>query len=369
MRCASCGFPLSPYRKVCPRCRAEVVGKDEKSINAVEGTAASLQGGFGTLGEQAYLEPAQPQRGPAASSTWDIPATSGPSASSPLYQTGQEVYEQLDFNDDNSPTLADQLPFPGSAAPFASMTESEPQQPLRRSEPLISSTPLTNTPLPPTGWTPEVPLPRAPYSRNERNSSISNSFLASKLTPRFGFTIAGAFILTGMLLLIFVFLISLSLPLSSISSSQQVTLTVTAHAKNTPTTVNATVSPQVTASPTATASAQSGAQFIDNAQTASTINPNTGTATKVTSSFKVHQQIYVTFAVHASQSGAVCLQWFLNEKQFDSYQFPMDAISTSAYSYTTATAPGAGYVQIYWASKPDCLDKVLAQQVSFTVTA
>jgi hypothetical protein len=83
----------------------------------------------------------------------------------------------------------------------------------------------------------------------------------------------------------------------------------------------------------------------------------------------VRQQIYVTFAVHADQSGMVCLMWFLNEKQFDHYEFAMGSVSTSAYSYTTTNTPGSGYVQVYWATRPDCSDKTLAQQVNFTVTA
>src|SRR5262249_4818936 len=157
----------------------------------------------------------------------------------------------------------------------------------------------------------------------------------------------------------------LSLLPSSTSPSLTAVPTVAAHAPNTPTTVNEAASPVATTGPTATAGTFSGKQFIDNAQTASAVNTSTATAIGVTTTFKVRQKIYVTFAVHASQSGTVCLQWFLNDKQFDSYSFPIDAMSTSAYSFTAASTPGMGYIQIYWASKPGCTDKALAQQVDF----
>jgi hypothetical protein len=344
-----------------------VAGKVEKRNNEAEELPTALQGGSGI--QEGGLH--QQQWGQAAASaTWDIngSAGNGGAATPPLYQGNQALqHEQLPFT--STATFAEQLSFPEPEASFPANMNPAPaaQQPIRLSAPPPNSPPpLTNTPLPTSNWAPDMPAGHAAFATNLKPYGSHNSFLASKLTPRFGFTIAGAFILTGTLLLIFVFLISLSLPVSSISSSQKAAPTITTKAKDTPT-ASETASPEATVSPTA--GAFPGQQFIDNGQTASAVNTNTATATQVTSSFKVHQQIYVTFAVHASQNGMVCLMWFLNEKQFDSYNFAMSGVSTSAYSYTTANTPGTGYVQIYWATKPDCSDKTLAQQINFTVTA
>jgi len=355
-----------------------VTGKAEKHKNAAEVMQAP-QDGFGSLGEQAHLDAAQLGWGQAASSIWtpDGPTDAGP-AISPLYLADNGAQEQQLFSNTNTATFADQLPFPGNAGneitPSATigMAEPEAQPPLWLSASPRASTPLPNTPLPTTGWTPDAPLHNSAASTSlnsfSRPSEGRRSLLASKLTPRFGFTISGAFILTGMLLLIFVFLMSLSLPSPSFTSSSQ-TAPLTPTTMNTQKTPGAreTAAPDPTTSPTA--GAFSAQQFIDNAQTASAVNTSTATAIKVAISFKVHQQIYVTFAVHANQSGMVCLMWFLNGKQFDHYEFAMASVSTSAYSYTTASTPGTGYIQIYWATRPDCSDKELAQQVNFTVTA
>lgn len=427
MRCASCGFPLAPARTSCPRCGTAVAGKAEKRKNAAEAMQASPQGGFSPLAGQADLENAQPQRDHISSATWkpDAPAQSsqdhispapwkpdapaeplwdhvspwkpdapaeplwdhvssatwspdGPTDAEPVVnppgQADNGAYGQQSFNNVNTATFVDQLPFPGDEiAPDLAFGMSEPdeQKPFGLPpDPPLAATPLPNTPLPTTDWTPGAPSRIGAPSKSLNLSSRAgyDSFLASKLTPRFGFTISGAFIITGMLLLIFVFLMSLSLaPASSITSSQITPLTpTTMSTQNTPTT-SQTVAPDPTVSPTADAAA--GAQFISNVQTASTVNTTTATAIQVATKFKVRQQIYVTFAVHANQSGMICLLWLLNGQQFDHYEFPMDSVSTSAYSFTTANAPGTGSIQIYWATRPDCSDKVLAQQASFTVTA
>jgi predicted RNA-binding Zn-ribbon protein involved in translation (DUF1610 family) len=391
MRCASCGFPLSPARKSCPRCGTAVAGKAEKSKNAVDVMQSSPQDGFGFQGGQADQEKPQAQWNQTSSATWDPDGVAEPlwdqafsgnwspdgptdarPAVMPLYQTAEEAYGQQSFNNANAATLADQLPFPGNELPPVAIigtAEPEAQQPFGLPGAVMA--PLPNTPLPTSGWTPDAPLHASTPSIGSNSPSHivkgHDSFLASKLTPSFGFTISGAFILTGTLLLIFVFLMSLSLsPSSSISSSQvaQHTPTTMMSTQNTPA-ATGTVTPVPTISPTVDAT--SAKQVINNAQTASTINTATATAIQVTTRFKVHQQIYVTFAVHTTQSGMACLLWFLNEKQFDQYAFAVNSVSTSAYSFTTASTPGSGYVQIYWATKPDCSDKVLAQQVNFTV--
>ncbi len=398
-----------------------MAGKAEKRKNAAEVMPTSPQGGFSPLPDQSNLANAQPQRDHTSSAVWEpsapaespqdhLPPTAwkpdapaeplwdhlsqwqsgaspdsswdhlssaswtpdGPTDAGPVVAPPGHAdnggYEQQSFNSTNIATFVDQLPFPGDEIPSdppLDMAEQDEQKPFG----LPPDPPLPNTPLPNTGWPPDEPLRIANSSKKFNLSSRAgrDSFLASKLTPRFGFTISGAFILTGMLLLIFVFLMSLSLPpASSIVSSQTTPLTPTVTSSQYTPTASQTVTPDPTASPTADAAA--GAQFISNVQTASTVNTATATAIQVATKFKVRQRIYVTFAVHANQSGMICLLWLLNGQQFDHYEFPMDSISTSFYSFTSANAPGSGSIQVYWATKPDCSDKVLAQQTSFTVT-
>ena len=71
--------------------------------------------------------------------------------------------------------------------------------------------------------------------------------------------------------------------------------------------------------------------------------------------------------LHPPTSGAVCLVWYINQKQFSQFPFTVDAIPQHAFSYAYANTPGQGFVNIYWASSTACTDKLLAQTVPFTV--
>ena len=103
---------------------------------------------------------------------------------------------------------------------------------------------------------------------------------------------------------------------------------------------------------------------------ASTINFNTAQPIQTTTTFKVKQRIYVTFAIHPNgKSGAICLYWYLNNHAVTEFPFPVTAAASAAYSYAIYGGRGNGYVEIYWASTTACSDRMLAQHVPFTVTA
>jgi hypothetical protein len=163
-----------------------------------------------------------------------------------------------------------------------------------------------------------------------------------------GLIVAGLCVFAGALILIFVYWMAMGL-----SSSTPGTKPRTA--------------PALTASPTATK--LPGEQFIDGAQTASSIDLKTATATEPTSTFNVNQKIYVIFRLHSvEQTGAVCLLWYLNGRKISHAQFPVSTSSRrEAYSYAIYKKSGAGLVDIYWASSTGCSDKLLAQQVNFNV--
>lgn len=185
-----------------------------------------------------------------------------------------------------------------------------------------------------------------------------------------GFIIAALCVLTGGLLLAFVYIISLGLPPASPAVTAQNRAQATAAAnKATP-----TVSPDTTnASPTPAASptpTYPGQQYIDNAQMASQVNTKSALPIVQTTSFKVGQPIFVTFALHpGGHPGAVCLLWYVNNKQFAHFEFPVNGVSSPAYSYAYVGAAGPAYVELYWASSTACTDKMLAQRVDFTVGA
>jgi hypothetical protein len=221
----------------------------------------------------------------------------------------------------------------------------------------------------------ESRTPNQPFEQNTPFPVQAGTFSRLKDPPslhtiqhrstRFGFTIAGLFIVSGGLLLIFVYIMSLGLS-SAAPSSQALQAAATARALNAAK-LATLPSPSPTLQPTP-ASLYPAEQYVDNAQMASVINSTTALPLQLTTKFKVHQKIYVTFSLHPAHSGAVCLLWYLNNQQFISYQFPAEAVSISGYSYAMTNRPGSGYVEIYWASSTACADKMLAQQVTFTVS-
>jgi hypothetical protein len=164
-----------------------------------------------------------------------------------------------------------------------------------------------------------------------------------------GLIVAGLCVITGALILIFVYLMAMDLSSSTSGTKPRTALTLTA-------------------SPTATQ--LPGEQFIDGAQTASSIDSRTARATEPTSTFNVNQKIYVTFRLHSvEQTGTVCLLWYLNGRKISHARFSVSTNSQrEAYSYAIYKKSGTGLVDIYWASSTDCNDKLLAQQVNFNVT-
>ncbi len=164
-----------------------------------------------------------------------------------------------------------------------------------------------------------------------------------------GLIVAGLCVFTSALILIFVYFMAMGLSSSTSGMDRGTSLTLIA-------------------SPTATN--LPGEQFIDGAQTASSIDFKTAKATEPTSTFNVNQKIYVIFHLHSvEQAGAVCLLWYLNGRKISHAQFSVSTNSRrEAYSYAIYKKSGTGLVDIYWASSTDCSDKLLAQQVNFNVT-
>ena len=175
-----------------------------------------------------------------------------------------------------------------------------------------------------------------------------------------GLTVAGLCVFTSALILIFVYFMSMGLSNDAPRTQGGILKASTA--------TNIASSPTVAISSTPTI--LPGAQFIDHAQTASAIDFDTSKATTPASKFSVNQKIYVTFDLHPNdQAGAVCLSWYLNGKKIAHYEFAVPAgTSKSAYSYAVYQGIGAGSVHISWASSIACSDKLLAQEVNFSVT-
>ncbi|MFL5690314.1 MAG: hypothetical protein ACJ795_00770, partial [Ktedonobacteraceae bacterium] len=188
-------------------------------------------------------------------------------------------------------------------------------------------------------------------------------------TNNIGFVIAGLCVFAGGLILIFVYFMALGLPSSNSTNSAYTStgITATPHTNaNLPTAV--TASPTVASSPTV--SSNQGAQYIDNPQMASSVNISTAQPTQIATTFKPQQKIYVTFNIHPNgKFGAVCLYWYLNNKNITQYPFAVTPNDKAGYSYAIYGGTGPAYVEIYWASSTACSDKILAQHVNFKVTA
>lgn len=359
MRCIRCGMPLSPSHTHCARCGTAVTAGAQGSVQK-----QAPEGGYGPGGANvgvALNQQAWGQHTPAT--PWNIqPTPLAAQMSSAPYQQGNS-------------TLPQQLPFPqatppsGSPASDAPVTWQSPQQPMQAwpSAPATTSSPL-QAPSPISSSQPYYSQAAAmqgrpqPFVRPPQN--------AGKRRGSQGFIIAALCILTGGLLLAFVYVISLGLPPASPAVTSQNKAQTTTVARNTTPTASpstTTASPTPVNSPTPT---YPGQQYIDNAQMASQVNIRSALPIVQTTNFKVGQQIYVTFALHpGGRPGAVCLLWYLNNKQFIHFEFAVGGISTPAYSFVHASAAGTAYVELYWASSTACTDKMLAQRVDFTISA
>ena len=182
-----------------------------------------------------------------------------------------------------------------------------------------------------------------------------------------GLVVAGLCVFTGALILIFVYFMATGLSNDAPGTGRVISQASTA------TTSVPSPSPvsSLTVAASSTPIALPGEQFIDNAQMASAIDFSTAKVTTAASTFSVNQKVYVTFDLHPnSQAGAACLSWYLNGKKIAHYEFAVPpSISRSVYSYEVYQAAGAGSVHIYWASSIACTDKLLAQEVNFSVTS
>jgi len=197
------------------------------------------------------------------------------------------------------------------------------------------------------GFSPGPPQ-QVPSPRSSRNTTL-------------GFIVAGICVLVGGLILVFVYFLAIGLPGNNSNNTAATTRTTTTPTPTTAPTATAALSPTTPIYP--------GQQYIDNAQMASTLDPNSLQPTQLTTTFKIGQKIYATFHVHPpGHSGAVCLVWYLNNKQVTNFDLPVSANSRYSYAFSFYGGSGTAYVELYWASTTQCTDRVLAQHVDFTVT-
>ena len=187
-----------------------------------------------------------------------------------------------------------------------------------------------------------------------------------KVSSNIKLIVAGLCVFTSALILIFVYFMAMGLSNDAPGSGRGIS--------QAPTATTIASSPSPISSPTmvisSTPATLPGEQFINHAQMASAIDFSTAKATTPASSFSAGQKIYVTFDLHSnSQAGAACLAWYLNGKKIAHLEFAVPpGISRSVYSYVVYQATGAGSLYIYWASTIACTNKLLAQEVNFSVT-
>jgi hypothetical protein len=331
MRCTGCGLPLSPQRTHCPRCGKAAGEPEEKSLNQ----AAAPQYAFPSL-QGSNAEAFQPQPAAVAQQQAhnEIPGHA-------FYGAGTEQFSGQ----------SDQMVLPD-------MGQTLQANPAQKSNWQAFSQPKPNPASPDGIRAGEFrPFPQRPGSTHSRRT----------IQP--GFTIAGLCILSGGLILMLVYIISLRLPaLTTGNPSASIAANTPASQNLSPgfqTGTTATpFSPTVTSTPSLP-----GKVYIDTAQMGSSLVFNTAQLSQVTTTFTVNQKIFVTFIVHPlNTGGAVCLNWYVNQKQFSQFSFAVGVGLQHAYSFAFAGSAGSGSVSVYWASSTACTDKILAQVVPFTVT-
>lgn len=307
MKCTNCGFPLSPTHTnmPCPRCHSSTTSNPELVVQ-------------------------QQIQGQSGNQAW----TTGP------YQ--------------------DQIPFPSAEqVPF-----SQPDQKWQ-SSPAPTPTPVNMQAT--------FHQNSAPYAVPNRTAGAIYSAPSAppihpqtRRTSNLGFIVAGLCVFAGGLILILVYFMAIGLQSSSSASTYT---TAPAATKNSLPTPHTTAALSPTVAPSSTVGAFPGQQYIDNPQMASAINFTTTQPLQPTTTFKVNQKIYVTFNIHpAGKNGAICLYWYLNNKNVTQFPFPVTANAKAGYSYAIYGGTGTAFVEIFWSSTTTCSDKLLAQHVNFTVT-
>ncbi|MBV9614224.1 MAG: hypothetical protein JO031_02070, partial [Ktedonobacteraceae bacterium] len=332
MRCTGCGLPLSPQRTHCPRC-GKAAGEPGKQEEQVNNQAAMAQHAFSALQEGSNV----PVR---------VETAQGQPASIAQQQASNQMSDQMFYS-----SGTEQSPVQINAQPSEqdrTLLSSPEQLSNWRSASQPDQSSIIANELRPGEF---QPSPRPPQRPGQTHSRL-------KVQP--GFTIAGLCVLSGGLILVLVYIISLYLP--PLSGSSQSTSTT---AK---TSVSQNISPELqgglpantktsTPIPVTPTSALPGKTYIDNAQTASSIDPGTALPSQTAKTFNVSQKIYVTFTLHPVNSGAVCLAWYVNQQQFSQFAFSVDVTSHNAYSYAYAPTAGPASVNLYWASSDACTDK------------
>lgn len=419
MRCTSCGLPLSPARTVtsCPRCGTPIVSEKKSSSSPVQQPFSQVTTSppesvpWKQVAPQTQLPEVEqsPMAHPGGREEIDRHSASsahGPYRSDLFQSTGAHVHSPVTFPP-ASPTYMPQ-PAPQLDPLWLPMSASDGykgshiQQPqvqehgeagrgrLQPREQLMGDLRLDRTPdvaaplhselfsaSPQDGsWQPVgaradqaamgmKEFKRAPAELPLRPLRGSVAEAVGTIRPirsgkhNLGFIAAGLCVMMGGLILVFVYFMAIGLPGSSTGTN-----TVKTHTATNSSPISASSS---TSSPTATSFP--GQKYIDSAQLASSIDPTSHQAIQVTTMFKAKQSIYITFQVHpAGQSGAACLLWYANNKEFFSYQLPVYPNERTTYSYASYGGTGSGYVEIYWASTTRCTDKILAQHVNFTVS-
>jgi hypothetical protein len=331
MRCANCGFPLSPTRTHCPRCGAAAGKSEARSPDQV---SVSQQPAFMQQGRFSAAKGALD--GEILSQRWDA---------APWNAQGDALAPQITppaYTQANS-AASDQALFLGANGAVMLSQQGPQSEQANQVWPGQLAADATIAAAPAPGSFPYLP----------RGSSGIRSM-------RFGFKLAGLLVGIGgvLLLLIAIMAPGLAAPTSPVK------VAVAQHAATFVPSPPPASTPVL--SPTPTYPAQ---QYVDTVQLASAVNTRTAQPMTTATTFKVKQQIFVTFMVHpGGHAGAVCLRWFLNNQYYSHYEFSVAATTQPAYSYTFAGIPGPGYVQIYWASTVACTDRLLAQQANFMVT-
>ena len=336
MRCTGCGLPLSPQRTHCPRCGKAAGEPEEKGNNQAE--------------TPQYAFPSLPENN---SISVGVEASQAQPATIAQPQANNEI--------------------PGQAFHSAG-TERFPGQPNQVVLPDQGQTLQAN---------PAQKLDWQAFSQPKLGNASSDGIKAGEFRPfpqrpgsahsrravQPGFTVAGLCVLSGGLILMLVYIISLQLP-SLATGTPSATMVANTPISQTPSPGSQAEATTTPLSPTATPTPSlPGKMYIDNAQMGSSLVFNTAQLSQVTTTFTVNQKIFVTFALHAPNTGgAVCLNWYVNQKQFTTFSFAVGAGSQHAFSFAFANSTGAGSVSISWANSTDCIDKMLAQVATFTVT-
>lgn len=316
MKCTHCGYPiggtgnpLSPAHLNCPRCGTPIA-------------------------------PGQAARG-----------FSGPQSDHGEHRSGEQVWVQQAANG-NVSTI--QIPMPPVAA-WVSVASAPSQPPQQTQQAPMGNWQSTEAR---PGGPGEARFQISPYRPSGRRP------VTDLQSPTRGFIVAGLCVIVAAVILISVHLTAVGLS----SNTPDVSMATSPTAV-----VTSSLSPTTTASATATTAAATslpGAPFIYKAEMASAVDSNRGKATTLATTFSVGQKIYVILQLHpTNQTGAVCLLWYLSGKETTHFEFSVGPTDRIAYSYTIDRQPGAGYVDIFWASTTDCTNALLAQRVLFNVTA